>query len=100
MIGERPLRHARRLNDVTHTGADIAALEHDLEAVIQYSIFVGDSTHAVILRPYILSCQAGPALKCSGRCCEINGLRGLLCARSNTCGGARWLASAEAAIFE
>ncbi len=60
------LRHAGRLNDVTHTGADIAALEHDLEAIGQYSFFVGNSAHHQILRPYIV--QVKPAQRPSVMC--------------------------------
>src|SRR5882757_1568982 len=55
MIGERTLRHTRCLNDVTHAGTDIAALEHDLEAVSQYSIFIGNPAHDGKLRPYIVT---------------------------------------------
>ena len=58
MIAERPLRHARRLNNVTHTGADIAPREHDLESVNQYPVFIGNSIHDGILRPYIVFVNA------------------------------------------
>src|ERR1700677_972262 len=55
MIGERPLRHPSGLDDIADAGTHIAALEHNLEAVSQYFISIGDPAHDDILRPYIVS---------------------------------------------
>jgi hypothetical protein len=66
MIGERPLRYARRLNDVTHAGTHVAALEHNLKAVSQYFVFIGDFPHLQILRPYIVSVNLNSASAESG----------------------------------
>src|SRR5882757_2122203 len=49
------LRHTRGLNNIAHAGTHITALEHHLESVRQYPVFIGNFAHSAILRSYIVT---------------------------------------------
>src|SRR5581483_7194287 len=63
MVGEGPLRCARRSGDVAHAGAVIAGLEHDLEAGVEDGVFERGLGHERIIRTYVLKSSAVLSLR-------------------------------------
>jgi hypothetical protein len=63
MVGEGPLRCARRSGDVAHAGAVIAGLEHDLEAGVEDGVFERGLGHERTIRTYVLKSSAVLSLR-------------------------------------